>query len=78
TAVVLGTRCPSHLTGTASGSPLAPGGWGDRISRAMAALISAGDLQGHRRTVEARVKEVEQARVRLLHDARALTEGYGT
>jgi argininosuccinate lyase len=39
---------------------------------------AAEDLQSHRRIVETRVKEVERAQAQLLHDAEALTEGYGT
>ncbi|MCZ4602320.1 argininosuccinate lyase [Streptomyces sp. Lzd4kr] len=42
------------------------------------AAQAADDLRDHRRIVAARVKEVEQAQVRLLHDAKALTEEYGT
>ncbi|GAA2382046.1 lyase family protein [Streptomyces coeruleofuscus] len=41
------------------------------------AAQAAEDLRAHRRSVEARIKEVEQARVRLLRDATSLTAGYG-
>ncbi|MDQ1015288.1 lyase family protein [Streptomyces afghaniensis] len=42
------------------------------------AAQAAEDLRAHRRTVAARIRQGEQARVRLLRDATSLTEGHGT